>query len=346
MTTASKSDDQVKTYEAKRFSVNDVLSLKRNFRMGSTGRQPVISVVIPAKDCGEFIGNIVSTIRGDLTDKAGLIDEIIVVNHNSTDDTARQAELAGARVVDFDSVMTDCTTGGKGSVMRKGVWAANGDIVVFVDGDHKRFDSFKVVNLVAPLLMPDSGVIFTKGYYAGYGGGRSTETIGRATISMFDPELAAIQQPFSGEQATFRSVFADISVPEGWYIELSLLHQVKKRFGAHAIGQVDLEYKDHEHGETSHITRQVHEIFVNRLAEAMTEAGLEMPKEWSTTLSVPGENLGEVSEREPLMEFFSALSCLDGWKKREAQRRQEIANSKQSVLGRLMIDVRRILIKD
>lgn len=313
------SESEVRTYLPGRFDVADVLALKRNFRMNATSRQPTISVIIPARNCAATIGMIVGTIYNDLVVDAPLVDEILVVDHNSTDDTASVATAAGARVVSFDEVLPECQTGGKGSVMRKGVYAATGDIVVFVDGDHLRFDSFKVVNLIAPLLQPEN-IVFTKGYYHGYGGGRSTETIGRAAVSIFDPELAGLQQPFSGEQATFRQVFADMSIAEGWYIELSLLHQVKKRFGAKSIAQVDLEYKEHESGDTSHITKQVHEILIARLTDAMAEAGHGMPADWGTSLRTPSHDLGSVEEREPTIGSLPPLSSLDGWRDHERTR--------------------------
>src|SRR5690606_41568392 len=58
-----------------------------------------VSVVIPARNEASTVGEIVRTIRGELVGRAGLVDELVVVDSRSTDDTARVAAQAGATVV-------------------------------------------------------------------------------------------------------------------------------------------------------------------------------------------------------------------------------------------------------
>ncbi len=82
-----------------------------------------ISVVIPAYNEEKAIGEVV---RG-VPDNS--VHEIIVVDNGSTDDTADQAALAGARVVRE-------TRRGYGSACLAGAKAAgDADIIVFLDGD-------------------------------------------------------------------------------------------------------------------------------------------------------------------------------------------------------------------
>ena len=52
-----------------------------------------ISVVIPTLNEEQAIGEVVNAVPADR------VHEIIVVDNGSTDDTARQASLAGARVI-------------------------------------------------------------------------------------------------------------------------------------------------------------------------------------------------------------------------------------------------------
>ena len=290
--------DEVRTYEPGRFPLGSVLALKRQFQMPGSLASPIISVVISARNRGRTIGDIVGVIRQDLQVECNLVDEILVIDDGSLDETAVAAQLAGARVVRFADVLPSCSLGGRGSVMRKGAWAARGDILVFIDGDHLTFESFKVVNLIAPLLRQHDGVVLTKGYYAGMTGGRSTETMGRAAISIFDPELAALQQPFTSEQAIFRDVFAELTMAPGWYADFSVLHQVKETYGASSIAQVDLEFKDRETGGSSHITTQVHELLVSRLSEALAD--------------VPAN----IDFDDAMAETLPPLSSLDGWTQR------------------------------
>ena len=98
-----------------------------------------ISVIIPAFNEEQAIGEVVRAVPFDR------IHEIVVVDNGSTDDTARQAALAGARVV-FESrpgYGSACLAGAKA--------AADADVLVFLDGD--RSDDPRQLEIVAaPVL--------------------------------------------------------------------------------------------------------------------------------------------------------------------------------------------------
>ncbi len=99
--------------------------------MTTAKRETSLSVIIPAKNEAEVIGDVVGSVR-ELYPHA----EILVVNDGSEDDTASIAERAGA------SVITHPVSLGNGAAIKGGARAATGDILVMMDGDgqHKAED--------------------------------------------------------------------------------------------------------------------------------------------------------------------------------------------------------------
>ena len=87
-----------------------------------------ISVVIPARDEATRIGPLLHTVVG-----APGVDEVIVVDDQSSDDTAAIAAGAGARVVPGRELRSGWA--GKAWALQQGIEAATGDWVVTLDAD-------------------------------------------------------------------------------------------------------------------------------------------------------------------------------------------------------------------
>jgi glucosyl-3-phosphoglycerate synthase len=209
-----------------------------------------VSVCIPAHDEGDTVGTVVSKVRRHLVDRLGLVDEVLVVDDHSSDDTAKVAEAAGARVVGASEVLADVAGGaGKGEALWRSLYVAQGDIVVWVDADITDFGTRFVVGLLGPLLT-DPRVSYVKGYYerpthGGAGGGRTTELMARPVLATLFPHLSTIVQPLSGEFAGRRSLLEQLPFVRGYGVDLGLLIDVAEAVGPTGIVQVDLGTRVH-----------------------------------------------------------------------------------------------------
>jgi glucosyl-3-phosphoglycerate synthase len=228
-----------------------------------------VSVVLPARNEAATIGGIVRAVCRDLR-AIGLVDEVLVVDSHSVDDTAAVARAAGAVVVRQGDVFPEAgDRPGKGEAMWKALAVAEGDLLVFLDADLEEFDSRYVPRLLAPLLL-DPGVHLVKGMYerplpagAGFlpsGGGRVTELVARPLINAFWPELADLAQPLAGEYAARRRTLERVPFVSGYGVELGLLVDLLDLVGLDAIAQVDLGRRLHRHQSDEALGRMAMEI--------------------------------------------------------------------------------------
>ena len=276
-----------------------------------------VSVVIPAVNEAETVAAVVAT-AGRLRDR-GLVDEVLVIDGGSTDETIRNARAAGAEVVDQARAVPDVDPGtGKGDALWKGLAVSEGDLVVFLDADLHDADERYVVGLLGPLLVePEVGYVkacYERPFDLGverrpHGGGRVTELMARPLLATFWPHLAGLAQPLAGEYAGRRSVLEQVPFVQGWGVELALLIDIASRFGTEAIAQVDLGARVHSHQSLAALGRMAGEILhvaadrlrtEGRLSEAELGGTLFQPERGPTGRLQLTEAEIEVRERPPL----------------------------------------------
>jgi glucosyl-3-phosphoglycerate synthase len=230
-----------------------------------------ISVCIPARNEADTVGPVVRSVVSALTDSSGgapLVDDVVVVDDGSTDQTAEVAERAGARVI-----ASEAPRGGKGQAMRSALNATDGDLVAFVDADVTNFGPHFVTGLVGPLLF-DESLTLVKGLYqrplhgAPDGGGRVTELMAKPVIDLLFPSLAPIEQPLAGETAAPRWVLEKCGLADGYAVEMALLIDVAALFGVATIAQVDLGIRVHRNRPLSELRPQATDILRAALARA------------------------------------------------------------------------------
>ncbi|MEU9150123.1 glucosyl-3-phosphoglycerate synthase [Streptomyces sp. NPDC048417] len=226
-----------------------------------------VSVVLPALNEEETVGDIVAIIRHDLIRQVPLVDEIVVVDSGSTDRTAAVAAAAGARVVHRDTILPRIpAVPGKGEVLWRSLLVTTGDIVCFIDADLRDFSSDFVTGIVGPLLT-DPDVDLVKAMYdrplagsAGQGG-RVTELMARPLLNMHWPQLAGFVQPLGGEYAARRSLLEQLPFPVGYGVELGMLVDALHLVGLDALAQVDVGVRKHRHQDGQALGRMSAAIY-------------------------------------------------------------------------------------
>ncbi len=224
-----------------------------------------VSLCLPARDEAGTVGPIVARTRTALVERTGLVDEILVLDDHSADDTAAVARAAGARVVAAADVLSSHGAGhGKGEALWKSLHAAEGDLIVWCDADVVDFEPHFVVGLLGPLLS-DRSVEFVKGCYERPGsdggtGGRVTELVARPLLALLFPELAAIRQPLAGEYAGRRELLEQVPFVEGYGVDLGLLIDIAERFGPGVLAEVDLGVRVHRNRPLGELAPQAAEI--------------------------------------------------------------------------------------
>jgi glucosyl-3-phosphoglycerate synthase len=243
-----------------------------------------ISVVLPALNEEETVGSVVETITPLL---GGLVDELIVLDSGSTDDTEIRAVAAGARVVSREVALPEVAPQpGKGEVLWRSLAATSGDIVVFIDSDLIDPDPMFVPRLVGPLLTVD-GVHLVKGFYRrplkvsgsedANGGGRVTQLVARPLLAALRPELGSVLQPLGGEYAGTRELLTSVPFAPGYGVEIGLLVDTYDRLGMDAIAQVNLGVRAHRNRpltELGSMSRQVIATLLSRCGIPDSGVGL------------------------------------------------------------------------
>lgn len=250
----------------------------------ATGQR--VSLVVPARNEAATVGDVVTRVRERLVETTALLDEIVVIDSDSTDDTFAVAADAGATVHRAAEIRPDLDSfPGKGEAMWKSLFVTSGDVIVFMDADLLDWDTHFVPGLLGPLLTRPE-VALVKGYYerplladgeavadeiAAYEGGRVTELVARPLFNLLFPELAGLVQPLAGEWAVRRDLFASLPVPTGYAVETAALIDTLRSRGLDAIAQVDLGRRAHRH----QALRDLGGMAMQILATALSRAGWE-----------------------------------------------------------------------
>ncbi|MEO6349384.1 MAG: glucosyl-3-phosphoglycerate synthase [Candidatus Limnocylindrales bacterium] len=264
-----------------------------------------ISAVLPTLNEAATIGPIVRRARQELMEKFPLIDERLVIDSESGDDTRHIAEEEGARVVLHSDVLPRYGSYmGKGEALWKSLYETSGDLIAWSDTDvvdwHPRF----IYGTLGPLLA-EQRLSYVKAYYQRPivedgrlkegGGGRVTELVARPLINLFFPELSGYIQPLAGEYAGRRVHLEQIPFFTGYAVEIGHLIDLSERLGLAGLGQVDLDIRVHRNQELEGLSRMSFVILQAVMKRLEERHKARLFAELGSTMKLPRSGPGKLS---------------------------------------------------
>lgn len=214
-----------------------------------------ISLGLPALNEEETVGRVIRTCREALMEDFPLLDEIVLIDSDSTDETRQIARDLGVPVHIHQEILPEAGAHtGKGEALWKSLHVLQGDLIAWIDTDIKNIHPRFVYGILGPLLREER-IQYVKGFYrrplkqgdhmvAG-GGGRVTELTARPLLNLFYPALSGVVQPLAGEYAGRRAALEQLPFFTGYGVETGLLIDLLSFHGLGSIAQSDLLERVH-----------------------------------------------------------------------------------------------------
>jgi glucosyl-3-phosphoglycerate synthase len=255
-----------------------------------------ISLCFPTLNEEKTIGNEVRLLKKELMVKHHLLDEIVVVDSGSVDNTEKEARAAGADFYRASDILPHYRSyRGKGENLWKSLYVLKGSIICWIDADitniHPRF----VLGLVGPLLKYPH-LLYVKAFYRRpiriqgelhyTGGGRVTELVVRPFFNLLFPDLTGLAQPLSGEYAGRRELLENLPFFTGYGVETGHLIDIDRLYGLDAIGQCDLDVRIHRNQNIEALRSMSYRILKILLQRADDMGRIEIFQDISDSLQI------------------------------------------------------------
>jgi glycosyltransferase involved in cell wall biosynthesis/nucleotide-binding universal stress UspA family protein len=245
-----------------------------------------ISLALPTLNEEKTVGKVIRTIKEALVDDVPLLDEIILIDSNSTDSTREIARSHGIPVYIHQDILPQYgKRHGKGEALWKSLYVTRGDIVIWIDTDITNIHPHFVYGLIGPLLHRPA-LKYIKGFYLrpirvgdtthARGGGRVTELTARPLLNLFYPTLSGFIQPLSGEYGGRREVLEQLPFSCGYGVEIGLLIDILERYGLGALGQVNLIKRLHRNQPLTSLSKMSFAIIQTVIRKIDRRDGLQL----------------------------------------------------------------------
>ncbi len=211
----------------------------------------MISVIIPTLNEEKTIGQVINLVRN-----SPLVDEILVIDDKSTDNTVKNANLPKVKIFTSSAL-------GKGASMRDGMLLAKNEILVYLDADIVTYPADIIELLGGPIISDEAD--FVKSYFDRQAG-RVTELVAKPLLSILFPELITFQQPLSGMIACKKSFLQKIRIENDYGVDIGILLDMYShgaRIREVNIGYIENRMQNIE--QLSRMSREVTRAILNRV---------------------------------------------------------------------------------
>jgi HAD superfamily phosphoserine phosphatase-like hydrolase len=187
----------------------------------------MVTLIIPTLNEEKTVRQVI-----ELAGKSSLVDEILIIDDKSLDDTLKAAKLKSVKL--YTSTML-----GKGTSMREGMLLAKNEIIIYLDADIVTYPPDIVERMTMPVINDEAD--FVKSCF-GRQAGRVTELVAKPLLSILFPDLAKFSQPLSGMVAGRKSLFKKVDFENDYGVDIGLLldmHLLGARIAEVDIGFIE-----------------------------------------------------------------------------------------------------------
>ena len=209
-----------------------------------------ISCIIPAFNEESTIIGVIKNVK-----KVKVINEIIVVDDSSTDNTYKNAKSEGVRVIKH------AQNKGKGAAIKTGISHSSGDIILFLDADLYSISPKKIASILQPLENDEADFVKTSFTRAR---GRVTELVVKPLFKVVFPFIK-FNQPLSGQFAIKRELLNELRIDDKWGVDIQILLQLVKK--GVRISEVDIGKLKHKKQPIENLTIMSEQVIRSILSE-------------------------------------------------------------------------------
>ena len=209
-----------------------------------------ISCIIPAFNEESTIINVIKNVK-----KIKVINEIVVVDDGSTDNTYTNAKSEEVKVIKH------AQNKGKGAAIKTGVSHSSGDIILFLYADLYSISPKKIASILQPLENDEADFVKTSFTRAR---GRVTELVVKPLFSVIFPFIK-FNQPLSGQFAIKRDLLKELKIDDKWGVDIQILLQLVKK--GVRISEVDIGKLKHKKQPIENLTIMSEQVIRSILSE-------------------------------------------------------------------------------